>query len=113
MSGANASNLNRASAMPLGRRCIEGPAVPRAKAAAATCALMLCWGASWAQEIPWHLGRVDGAQASPSAISHHLPRELRRSSIQGRTLNEELATASCGWPGHRLGHLGCGAIRGK
>ncbi len=69
MSGANASNLNRASAMPLGRRCIEGPAVPRAKAAAATCALMLCWGASWAQEIPWHLGRVDGAQASPSAIN--------------------------------------------
>jgi len=69
MSIASASNLNLVSSMSLGRRCIEGLAGPRARAALATCALLLCWGAAWAEEIPWHLGRVDGAQASPSAIN--------------------------------------------
>lgn len=69
MSGSTASRLIRASAMALGRRCIERPAVPRARNVIATCALLLCWGASWAQGIPWHLGRVDGAQAAPSAIN--------------------------------------------
>jgi serine protease len=55
--------------MSLDRRCIEGFAWHRARAAIATCALVLCWGPSWAQEIAWHLNRVDGALASPSAIN--------------------------------------------
>ena len=33
------------------------------------CILVLWSGLSWGQEIPWHLGRVDGAQAAPSAIN--------------------------------------------
>ena len=33
------------------------------------CALLLSGGLGNAQEIPWHLGRVDGAQAAPSAIN--------------------------------------------
>ena len=32
-------------------------------------ALLLWCGLGHAQEIPWHLGRVDGAQAAPSAIN--------------------------------------------
>ena len=42
---------------------------PKARTALLTCSLVLCWGAAWSEEIPWHLGRVDGAQASPSAIN--------------------------------------------
>ena len=33
------------------------------------CILVLWSGLSWGQEIPWHLGRVGGAQAAPSAIN--------------------------------------------
>lgn len=33
------------------------------------CILVLWSGLSWGQEIPWHLGRVDGSQAAPSAIN--------------------------------------------
>ena len=69
MSISSASNLNLVSPMSLGRRCIEGLARLSAKAAIATCSLVLCWGAAWSEEIPRHLGRVDGAQASPSAIN--------------------------------------------
>jgi len=32
-------------------------------------ALLLHSGMAWGHEIPWHLGRVDGAQAAPSAIN--------------------------------------------
>lgn len=32
-------------------------------------ALLLQSGMAWSHEIPWHLGRVDGAQAAPSAIN--------------------------------------------
>jgi serine protease len=35
----------------------------------AACALVLWSGLACAQEIPWHLGRVDGAQSAPSAIN--------------------------------------------
>ena len=37
--------------------------------AGVVCALLWCSGVGQAQEIPWHLGRVDGAQAAPSAIN--------------------------------------------
>ena len=33
------------------------------------CALVFWSGLSWGEEIPWHLGRVDGEQAAPSAIN--------------------------------------------
>ena len=32
-------------------------------------ALMLSSGLAWGHEIPWHLGRVDGAKAAPAAIN--------------------------------------------
>lgn len=47
-------------------------ALRRARVARATAwaaAWLLCGGAAWGQEIPWHLGRLDGAQAAPAAIN--------------------------------------------
>ena len=32
-------------------------------------AWLLCGAAAWGQEIPWHLGRLDGGQAAPAAIN--------------------------------------------
>lgn len=42
---------------------------PAARFTAWVGAWLLCGAAAWGQEIPWHLGRLDGARAAPAAIN--------------------------------------------
>ena len=51
------------------RRVIHFMVKPLAGSTLLACVLVFSSGLSWGQEIPWHLGRVDGAQAAPSAIN--------------------------------------------
>lgn len=52
-----------------GRRPVQGLRPTWLLSVGGVFALSLICGGAWGHEIPWHLGRVDGAKAAPAAIN--------------------------------------------